>query len=127
MTRLQRTVLAGSVSLASLLPASALAQINAGAITGIPTGFRDFDTIIKTAFNITILVSGILFVALLLYGGVLYLTSVGDDDLTGKARRIMINAAVGLVIVLSAFAIGTYVLSLLGLGQSGTLNTRPIQ
>lgn len=124
MNKLQRYFLTSSIAIASLLPASAFAQISATQIPGLQnTNFTSFEGIIKTAFNITILLSGIVFVFLMLLGGVMYLTSLGEEEGSIKARKIITNGAIGLVIVLSAFAVGTYVLSLLGLGRSGSLNT----
>lgn len=123
MTKLNRIILTACAAIAAIVPAGALAQVDVNGITAIPQQFKTFDNTIKAAFNLTIIVSGVIFVALILYGGVLYLTSVGDEDVVGKARRIIINGAVGLVIVLTSFAIGTYVLQLLGIGRSGTLNT----
>ena len=140
MNKLQRYIFAGSIAIAMLSPVAALAQPilgGAGGGTGIVTSgnalpqgvsqrFGTFESIIKSTFNITILVSGIVFVFLMLLGGVQYLTSLGDDDGTTKARKIILNGAIGLVIVLTSFAVGTYVLQLLGFGnQSGTLNTTP--
>lgn len=125
----QRALFACFLAVAALLPATAAAQITGTSVTattaGIPLQFGTFEQVINTGFRLTILVSGIIFVALILYGGVLYLTSVGDEDVVGKARRIIINGAVGLVIVLTSFAVGTYVLQLLCIGQSGSLNTNP--
>lgn len=135
MNKLQRLILISSIAIASTMPAAALAQNNIvgggggiGGITsdqaGVPTRFGTFENIIKTTFNIVILVSGIIFVVLMLLGGVEYLTSLGVEDNATKARKLMLNGLIGLIIVLTSFAIGTYVLQLLGFGnQSGTLNT----
>lgn len=84
---------------------------------GIPPQFTTIANIIESAFNITIVVSGVIFVLLLLLGGVQYLTSLGNEDAVTKSRKLMINGAIGLVIVLVAFALGNYVLNLLGIGQ----------
>jgi hypothetical protein len=126
MNKLQRYLLVGSIALSTLLPVAAFAQITSNtALPGtVATRFGTFEAIINSAFSITILLSGIVFVFLMLLGGVQYLTSLGDEDGTTKARKIILNGAIGLVIVLTSFAIGTYVLQLLGLGnRSGELNT----
>ena len=129
MHKLQRYLLTASIAIAGLLPATALAQIvdSGNALpAGVSQRFGTFEKIIRSTFNITILVSGIVFVFLMLLGGVQYLTSLGEEDATIKARKIILNGAIGLVIVLTAFAIGTYVLQLLGFdNQSGTLNVTP--
>jgi len=125
MNKLQRYLLVSSIALTTIIPASVSAQItaNGGSLTASSGPFSSFERIIQTAFNVTILLSGIVFVFLMLLGGVQYLTSLGEEEGATKARKIITNGAIGLVIVLSAFAVGTYVLSLLGIGSSGTLNT----
>ncbi len=105
----------GRVAVAGLaaLPTTAAAQLNLttpSSVSKIGTLAELFPRI----FNIAIGISGVLFVGLLLYGGVQYLTSVGDDAIVTKARKTMLNAGVGLAIVVTSWAIGNYVLRLLG-------------
>ena len=110
MPQLLRLIL----GLGLLLPATALAQVN----VDTPSSVRNFTSLgdlIQRVFNITVGVSGVIFVGLLLLGGVLYLTSLGNEDGVTKARKTMINAAIGLVIVVSSWAIGNFVLQLLGI------------
>lgn len=120
MNQINKIVLTTSIALAHAVPGVALAQIT-GANSGVPENFQSFQNIIRTTFRLTILGSGILFVLLLLLGGVQYLTSLGNEDGTTKARKLMISALIGLVIVLSAFALGTYILGLLGFENNGDI------
>lgn len=96
-------------------PGVALAQLQASKPSLVPQRFDDFQSVVLNAFNIVIIVSAIGFVVLLLYGGVRYLTSLGNEDATKNARQIMLDAAIGLAIVAVAWAVGNYVLSLLGI------------
>lgn len=59
---------------------------------------------------------GIIAVTLILYAGFLWMTSNGSEDKIDRAKTILKNAAIGLVIILSSFAIASFVLSKL-LGQ----------
>lgn len=52
---------------------------------------------------------GILFFLLVLYGGFLWMTARGDTDQVKKARDLIINAVLGLVIVFAAYAITYFV------------------
>ena len=81
--------------------------------TGVPNQFRDLNQTISTIFNVVILVSSIVFVVLLLIGGIQYLTSAGNEESAGKARKLMLNAVIGLVIVLAAWGIGGWIIKAL--------------
>lgn len=54
---------------------------------------------------------GILFVVLMVYAGFLYMTSRGDEQQVTKAKKLIIEAVIGLGITLSAYAITTFVVS----------------
>jgi len=48
---------------------------------------------------------GLIAVVMFIYGGVLYLTAGGNDEQTGKAKKAMLYAVIGIVIVLLAYTI----------------------
>jgi hypothetical protein len=123
MNKLKQYLLAGSIGIANLLPVLAKAAPTAAVTTipGLPTSFSTFDKIVSGIFSWSILAAGIIFVFLILLGGIQYLTALGEEEGTIKARKIIINGTIGLVIVLSAFAVGTFVLATLGIGTSGQL------
>ena len=91
-----------------------------GGISGAGTGpaqagnFSDLGTTIQTIFNFVILLSGVIFIVLFLVGGVTYLTAAGNEEQTGKARKLLVDAVVGMVIVLASWALGSFVLKKLG-------------
>ncbi|MCA9388731.1 hypothetical protein KC644_03130 [Candidatus Berkelbacteria bacterium] len=99
------------------LPSVALAQINI-AQPETAKRFSSLGDIIESAFNIIIVISGIIFMIMLLVGGLQYLTSAGVEDSAVKARKLILNAVIGLVIVTTAWAAGNYVLRILGIGIS---------
>lgn len=53
---------------------------------------------------------GVIFLALMIYGGILWMTAKGNEEQITKARNIIIAATIGLIIVLSAYAITNFVL-----------------
>ena len=57
---------------------------------------------------------GVLFVVLIIYGGFLWMTAAGNDDQIRRARKIMINSAIGLLIVLASLAFSWFVFKSLG-------------
>ena len=80
----------------------------------ISGGFKDIPTLINTVFNIVVFAAGAIFIILLLIGGIQYLTAAGNEESIGKARGLIINSIVGLIVVLASWAIGTWVLGQVG-------------
>lgn len=95
------------------LPQIAAAQLSINTPSSV-SRFSSLSEIIPRMFNIAVGVSGIIFVVLLLLGGVQYLVSFGQEEAVTKARKLMLNAFIGLVIVITSWGIGNYVLQLLG-------------
>jgi hypothetical protein len=77
-------------------------------------------------FDIILMVSAIIFIVMFLIGGLQYLTSAGDVEQAAKSRRLLLNAAIGIGIVVTAWAISTYVLGLLGINIEQLFLFRPI-
>ncbi len=85
-------------------------------------GEEDLMTIIGRIIAVALSVLGIIFLILLIYAGAVWMTAGGDDKKVDKAKKILINAVVGLVLTLSAYAISTFVLNLLGDATNGDGN-----
>lgn len=84
---------------------------------GVPYTFSSLGQSVRTIFSVIILVAAIAFVILFLVGGIQYLTASGNEETSGKARKLLLDAIVGLVIVLAAWAIGGWVINQLTGGQ----------
>jgi hypothetical protein len=92
--------------------------------TNVPSGFANIGELINTVFKVIISAAGVIFLILFLVGGVQYLTAAGNEEATGKARRLLVDSIVGLIIILAAWAVGTWILGALGLtADSSTINT----
>ncbi|MFA7287072.1 MAG: Ig-like domain-containing protein [Patescibacteria group bacterium] len=61
---------------------------------------------------------GIIAVLLIIYAGYLWMTAAGDDDKVRQARLVLVNALIGLVIILSAYAAVSFIISRF-LGEAG--------
>ncbi len=57
---------------------------------------------------------GLIAVAFIIYGGVLMVTSAGEEEGVGKAKKIITYAAIGIVIIMLSYTIVTFVSSALG-------------
>ncbi len=113
-------------SFLKLTPALAqtTAQPEAPIDTGIavvqqPSGLAatDIRQIIATIIKVALGLLGIILLGLVLYGGYLYMTAGGNDEQVAQAKTILRNAVIGLIIILSAYAIVTFVLRAIGVGQ----------
>jgi heme/copper-type cytochrome/quinol oxidase subunit 2 len=62
---------------------------------------------------------GIIAVAVILYGGFIWMTASGNDDKIDKAKKLIIAGAIGLIIILAAFAIVQFVVTMSGNALSG--------
>lgn len=56
---------------------------------------------------------GVIFLVLMIYGGFLWMTAKGDSSQVDKAKGLMAAAIIGLIIVLSAYAITYYITDVL--------------
>ena len=56
---------------------------------------------------------GVIFLVLMIYSGIMWMTAAGNDQQVSKAKDLMINAIIGLIIVFAAYAITAYVGDLL--------------
>lgn len=52
---------------------------------------------------------GVLFMILMIYGGMLWMTARGNEQQVTKAKDLIIAAVIGLIIVLSAYVITSYI------------------
>ncbi|MBU1164522.1 pilin [Patescibacteria group bacterium] len=61
---------------------------------------------------------GVLFIILIIYGGYMWMTARGNDEQVEKAKKLIIRATIGILIVLSAYVITYFVLKVV-LGSTG--------
>ena len=118
--------LAASIGLALTiaLPTAVFAQANLGAtnsgadITGLNAvgnsvvlGGGDVRTTAARIINVALGFLGIIAVVIVLIGGFKYMTSGGNDEKTGEAKKLIASGIIGLAIILSAWAITSFVIS----------------
>ncbi len=100
---------------AAMLPFAATAQgadqfgISYGTYTGLTqTDIRiTIANIIRTAMGLL----GIVAVLIVLYGGFKWMTAAGNEDAVGEAKKILIAGVIGLIIIVSAYAVATFVIN----------------
>lgn len=93
---------------------TAASQSNAQAVAvaaGLPQ--TDLPTLIGRIIYVFLSLLGTVFLVLLLYAGFLWMTSQGDPKKVEKAKNIIRDAIIGIVLTASAFAITSFILGLL--------------
>ena len=91
------------------------AQSDLSAIqTNSGVGSTDLPTLVGRIINAVLGVLGLLLLVYLLYGGFLWMTSGGDSEGVKKAKTMITNAVIGLVIITLSVVITSYVVSRLG-------------
>jgi hypothetical protein len=74
---------------------------------------NDICTLLGRIKTILLVVGIGIAVLLIIIGGIMYMTSQGDDEKAGKAKKMIINALIGVAIMLVALVLVSWVQSLL--------------
>lgn len=74
-------------------------------------GERDPRDIAASVINIILGFLGIIAVIIILLGGFKWMTAGGNEDKVGEAKKLIVAGVIGLVIIIAAFAIATFVLN----------------
>jgi len=75
---------------------------NISAATG---GEGSIRALVLRIIDFFLLFLGLLAVIMIIYGGITYVTAGGNDEKVGKAKKIIMYAIVGIVVILISFAL----------------------
>lgn len=67
--------------------------------------------LVLTIINYFLGFLGLLAVIMIIYGGVTYVTSAGNDEAVGNAKKIIMYALIGIIIILLSFVIVNTILA----------------
>lgn len=84
---------------------------NPSAIAGATNEEGSLRNIVITILNFVLSFLGILAVAMIIYGGFLYVSSAGNQEKTDQGKKIVTYAVIGIVIILISFALVNTVLT----------------
>jgi heme/copper-type cytochrome/quinol oxidase subunit 2 len=73
-------------------------------------GSEDLTATIGLLISALLSVLGVIFLLLIIWSGFTWMTAAGDPKKVDKAKDILITSVVGLIILLSAYAISTFVI-----------------
>jgi len=70
---------------------------------------KDYKVTIVNFIKTILSVIGVLFLILIIWGGVTWMTAAGNDEKIKKAQKIISGATVGFIIIISAYAVTLYI------------------
>lgn len=103
---------------ALFFPVATFAQDTYSTVTeglGVTGAYAGYETTYSLSFiiagliDVVLGISGIVFLILTIYAGVLYFSSAGDSDKAKKALNLIINSVIGILIVAGAWAIADFI------------------
>ncbi|MFA6423067.1 MAG: hypothetical protein WCW17_01290 [Patescibacteria group bacterium] len=83
------------------------------------TKLNNVENIISFILKVVITIAAVVVFVLFAVAGITYVTGAGNEEQTGKAKKMMIDAAIGLAITVAAYALGKYVIVLI-VGKDAT-------
>lgn len=120
---MKKILLAMGISLSLLAPvgivflnnnyasASVKDQITAGVNETGQNDRRNVGDIAKVVINVMLFLVGILAVIMIIYSGIIYVTSSGNAPAISKAKTTLTYSIVGLVVAIFAYAIVNFVIT----------------
>lgn len=100
-----------------MLLATAASTVTAGlTVASNAAGYSaaaSLPTIIGKLISVILGFSGIVFVLIVVYAGILYLTAQGEEGNIKKAKKLLSSSIIGLIIIVASYAIAAYVIAAL--------------
>ncbi|PJE75933.1 hypothetical protein COV04_02135 [Candidatus Uhrbacteria bacterium CG10_big_fil_rev_8_21_14_0_10_48_11] len=122
--QLIKRLAATGVAVAMMAPFIALAQSTSGTLSPDDLGLNDIkdniglgdangDVRVVIARIVRVLLGflGIVAVLIVLYGGFQWMTAAGNEERVSSARATLTAGLIGLIIILSAYAIASYIIN----------------
>lgn len=115
----RRAITLGAAILAVMASSAVLLARHASAISinsdiFYPIGNTSLAGIIGRIIQGLIGISGVIALAMFVYGGVMWMTSAGNKDRVDKAKKTIVWSILGLVMIFGAYAMVSFVFSALG-------------
>jgi len=104
------TILTGTLLLGQPALAEDFGLGETAGTAGYDTGARDPSGMIGQIIGFFLGFLGVAFLILALYAGILWMTAGGNEEQVTKARKWLINSVIGIIIILAAYALSTFVI-----------------
>jgi Zn-dependent protease with chaperone function len=93
--------------------------LNYGAATGL--GSTDVRTTIAMIIKVAMGLLGIVAVVIILIGGFKWMTAGGNEEQVGEAKKWIFSGVIGLAIILSAYALASFIINQLVTATTSTV------
>ncbi len=93
----------------------------------IPTSMADIGSYVSSTLSMLTATSSALFTLILIFGAFRYMTSSGDPEKIVSAKKVIKNAILGLLIILSANLFSTFLIHSVGHGQTNNINSSTLK
>jgi nitrate reductase NapE component len=113
---LVKNLLSFAVIALILVPVLGITQVSALDVgineveNSVELGNKDPRETVGQIINVAMLFLGIIAVGIILVGGFKWMTAGGNDEKVGEAKKLMGSGVIGLVIVLAAWGIASFIL-----------------
>jgi len=119
MQKFSKFLLSLAIVTALAIPMVTMAQSNNNlfGINEVSTGLNntlstaDPRVVVGRIINVVLGFLGVIAVGIILLGGFKWMTAGGNEDKVGEAKKLLGAGVIGLVIILSAWAIATFVIN----------------
>lgn len=115
-----KRLIAACTSAIAMLPVTAFAAsdaLNRALEVGGAGGLKGQDqgdtlpAMLGKIINALLGMIGIVVIILIIYGGFMWMTAGGSEEKVSKAKKVITNAMIGLIIVFAAYAVTNFVVS----------------
>lgn len=89
----------------------------------LSNAFSDLNSTVNFFLNLLVGIAGTIFIVMLIVGGFQYMTSAGNEEAAEKAKKTLINAIIGIVIVSISWVAGSFILEKVHIGGGNSGNT----
>ncbi|OGL68091.1 hypothetical protein A3D58_00785 [Candidatus Uhrbacteria bacterium RIFCSPHIGHO2_02_FULL_46_47] len=110
MKKLRGWIISAATLLGLLLAYTSFAQVSAE-VEGLALTAADPRLIAARIIRVALGFLGIVVLTLIIYGGFLWMTAAGNEETIEKAKKVLRNAIIGLIIILTSFAITQFVIN----------------
>ena len=92
-----------------LLASAATIEPGLNQLVNTGLGSRDIRDTVASIINVAMGLLGVVALVLILLGGFKWMTAGGNEEAVKKAKQLLISGIIGLIIILTAYAIATFI------------------